>query len=64
MGNDPDGAWISGNGSDVAHFFVLLVEQGREAEFHDYCQTQRISVVCWLDGSESLGRLEEAVTIG
>ncbi len=47
-----------------AHFFVLLVEQGREAEFHDYCQTQRIRVVCWLDGSESLSRLEEAVTIG
>ena len=39
-------------------FFVLLVEEGRDAEFWRYMQVEELVVVSWLHNDESLRRLE------
>jgi hypothetical protein len=40
-----------------AKYYVLLVEQGHEAEFDAYCRAEAMSVVVWLD-DEHLASLE------
>lgn len=40
------------------HFFVMLVEQGHEPEFDHYLAVEGLKVVCWLDSTEALQRLE------
>lgn len=40
------------------HFFVMLVEQGHEPEFEHYLTVEGLKVVCWLDSTEALQRLE------
>ena len=34
-------------------FFILLVEEGQEKEFEDYCIQEKLEVVLWLDSSEA-----------
>lgn len=43
----------------VDRFFILLVEQGKEDEFHRYMQNERMDIVAWLDTAEALQRLQQ-----
>ena len=45
----------------IDRFFVLLVERGKDAEFDEYVRVERLEIVCWLDSSESLARIERAL---
>ncbi len=42
-------------------FFVLLVEQGKEAAFDAYREAERLELVAWLDQDQTLEALREAV---
>ena len=42
-------------------YFVLLVEDGKEALFDAYLASERLALVAWLDTSERLAALEEAL---
>jgi hypothetical protein len=42
----------------IGRYFVILVERGREAAFEHYLQVEGLVVVCWLDSTEALQRLE------
>ena len=42
-----------------ARFHVLLVERGREPEFHEYLKKQGLTIVTWLDGDANLAALEQ-----
>ena len=39
-------------------FFVMLVEQGEEPDFQAYVDNEPLSIVCWLDNTTDLERLE------
>jgi hypothetical protein len=45
----------------IGRFFVLLVEHKKDAEFDEYVRVERLEIVCWLDSSESLARIERAL---
>lgn len=45
-------------------FFVWLVESGKEEDFHDYLNTEKHHIICWLDNDESLNYLERALIQG
>lgn len=40
-------------------FFVLLVEQGKEDDFHQYMQDEQMEIVIWLDSTDVLNHLEQ-----
>jgi hypothetical protein len=42
----------------LERYFVLLVEQGHEADFERYLEIEALVIVHWLDTSEHLGKLE------
>jgi len=42
---------------DTGRYFVLLVEQGREAKFDAYCDQENLSVIAWLDSTLALDEL-------
>ena len=44
---------------ETNRFFVLLVEKGKEGRFDDYCRTENLAVVAWLDCEEALENLEK-----
>lgn len=48
--------------SHVGKFYVLLVERGAEASFHDYLRREHNTLVRWLDSSESLAEVPAAGT--
>jgi hypothetical protein len=48
--------------SPAARYFVLLVEPDHEAAFEDYRNREGLRIVAWLDSTEALTRLEEALT--
>ena len=39
-------------------YFLLLVEQRKQAEFDAYVQNERLAIVCWMDSDENLRALE------
>ena len=41
-------------------FFLLLVEAGKETQFHAYLAAQKMDVIVWLDNEGDLSRLEKA----
>lgn len=43
------------------HYFVLLVEQGKEDAFNDYLQKEDLKIITWLDNDTDLGALEDKV---
>lgn len=45
----------------VDNFFVLLVEQGKEAAFQSYVDGEPLQIVAWLDSTEALKKLDAAV---
>jgi hypothetical protein len=42
-------------------YFIMLVERGKEALFQRYLDVEQLSIVCWLDSSQALERLEQAI---
>jgi hypothetical protein len=45
----------------VDNYFVLLVEAGKEAAFDEYVAGEPLQIVTWLDTTEALRKLDEAV---
>lgn len=45
----------------TGRYFVLLVEEGREAEFDAYRAEESLEVIAWLDSTEALDRLAAAM---
>lgn len=43
----------------IGNFFVLLLEGGHEASFVRYMESERLSLVTWLDSSASLNEVEQ-----
>lgn len=41
----------------TGRYFVLLVEQGCEAEFDAYCDQENLAVIAWLDSTAALDAL-------
>ena len=46
----------------TSRYFVLLVEEGKNAQFEDYCAVENLMVVAWLDSDGSLSQIE-AITL-
>lgn len=44
-----------------ARWFILLVEQGKEADFKTYCESERLQIIGWLDDEATLKKIEEVV---
>jgi len=42
-------------------YFLLLVERGKEANFEEYCHTENLKTVAWLDSTRALQALEQRV---
>ena len=47
--------------SPASNYYVLLVEQGKEADLQCYLDVEAHTIVCWLDSDEALERLERGV---
>lgn len=45
-------------------FFVMLVERGKEPDFHAYLEQECCEIVAWLDNTDSLKRLRDALSTG
>ena len=45
-------------GAGGKRIFVLLVERGREDEFHAYLGQTGMTILCWLDSDEAVRNLE------
>lgn len=45
----------------IGRFFVLLVENGKEALFDRYVEVEELHIIAWLDSAENLALLEAAV---
>ena len=48
--------------SPVGQYFILLVERGKEDELQRYLALENHRIVCWLDGTEALDRLDRQVS--
>jgi hypothetical protein len=44
---------------ETGRFFILLVEKDKESLFDEYCHSENLAVVTWLDCEESLKILEK-----
>jgi len=42
---------------ETGRYFILLVEQGREASFDTYCVQENLAVIAWLDSTAALDNL-------
>lgn len=40
-------------------YYVMLVETGKEDSFHDYLKEDQQQVVCWLNDTENLDKIEK-----
>jgi hypothetical protein len=47
--------------SSTKQYFIMLVERGNEPVFQRYLEQTQQVVICWMDGSEALEQLEQAV---
>ena len=45
----------------IGRYFVLLKEQGRQAEFGEYLRLEELEIITMLDSTASLERLEAAL---
>ena len=45
----------------IGRFFVLLVENGKEALFDRYVEVEELRIIAWLDNAENLAFLEAAL---
>jgi hypothetical protein len=42
-------------------YFIMLVERGKEPLFQRYLELSQQSIVCWMDGTQALERVEQAL---
>lgn len=42
----------------IDRYFVLLVQRGKEEQFHAYASGEPLRIICWLDTTEALQALE------
>ena len=47
----------------IGRFFVLLVENGKEALFNKYVEVEELRIIVWLDNADSLASLESALEV-
>lgn len=45
----------------LGQYFVLLLESGREENFFDYLDGERLQIIAWLDSGEALDALAAAM---
>ena len=45
----------------LGHFFIVLIESGKEAGFEQYAADEELTHVAWMDRSEALERIACAV---
>ena len=45
----------------LGRYFLMLVQQEKEALFNDYLKVEGLELICWMDTNEALQRLERAV---
>jgi hypothetical protein len=45
----------------TGRYFVLLVEAGHEASFARYCVQETLAIVTWLDETDTLDRMAQAL---
>jgi len=43
---------------EKSKFVILLVEEGKEAEFKSYIELEEYTIVCWLDSTQALEAIE------
>ena len=43
--------------------YLLLVEEGSEAEFQAYLANEQQAIVCWLDSDEEVQKLQECLSL-
>ena len=43
------------------HYFVLLVERGREKAFEGYMEHEGLEIISWLDGKEALDSIRDKI---
>ena len=48
----------------LGHYFLLLVERGREDSFHRYLAEEGLRLVTWMDDDRPLAELESALQGG
>jgi hypothetical protein len=44
-------------------YFLCLVEQGCEADFQTYLESDRLKIVCWLDSTSQLQQFEKTALV-
>ena len=47
----------------IGRFFVLLVENGKEALFDRYVEVEELRIIAWLDNAENLALVESALQV-
>lgn len=47
--------------NQLGHFFIVLIERGKEALFERYAADEELTHVAWMDDSEALERIAVAV---
>jgi len=47
--------------TNTGRYFIVLVEEGKHEEFWDYLNAENLEVVYWLDTTERLDALKQAV---
>ena len=45
----------------IGRYFVLLMEQGKQAEFDEYIRLEELEIIAMMDSTENLERLESAL---
>lgn len=45
----------------INRYFVMLVEKGKESLFEAYVRQEPLTIVCWMDSSDNLNRIDEKV---
>ena len=49
------------DGEEASRMYLLLVEQGREDDFHGYLEAEEMRVVAWLDSDEAVAKAAAAL---
>ncbi|RMD66548.1 hypothetical protein D6833_01335 [Candidatus Parcubacteria bacterium] len=47
--------------NELAKFYILLVESGKEAAFQQYVEQEGLKLICWLDSTSALKRLQNLI---
>jgi hypothetical protein len=47
----------------TGHYFVLLVEQGREVLFRSYLASENLRIVRWLDSEDACRTIDQNIAV-